>query len=255
MTIPVYPDLGGQVAVVTGGSRGIGAATCRALAANGVNVAVVGRDEAAITSTVDGIVAAQGQAIGVTADCTCEAAIDRVHSAVSERFGSVDTLAVFAGGNAMPVPTADEKASHWREVVESDLTSVFLTVSRFLPDMIDRRSGAILTMSSAAARQAADSSAAYAAAKGGVIAFSRHLAREIGPRGVRVNCIAPSAIVNDKMRTWLTEEQQQQVGCAFPLRRLGQPDDVAAAALFLVSSASSWITGVVLDIAGGMIMV
>jgi 3-oxoacyl-[acyl-carrier protein] reductase len=155
----------------------------------------------------------------------------------------------------MPVPTADEKASHWREVVESDLTSVFLTVSRFLPDMIDRRSGAILTMSSAAARQAADSSAAYAAAKGGVIAFSRHLAREIGPRGVRVNCIAPSAIVNDKMRTWLTEEQQQQVGCAFPLRRLGQPDDVAAAALFLVSSASSWITGVVLDIAGGMIMV
>jgi 3-oxoacyl-[acyl-carrier protein] reductase len=121
--------------------------------------------------------------------------------------------------------------------------------------MIDRRSGVIVTMSSAAARQPADSSAAYATAKAGVIAFTRHLAKEAGPRGVRVNCISPSAIVNEKMDTWLSERQRQQVGRAFPLQRLGQPDDVASAALFLASSASSWITGVILDVAGGMIMV
>jgi 3-oxoacyl-[acyl-carrier protein] reductase len=138
--------------------------------------------------------------------------------------------------------------------LESDLTSTFLTVSAFLPGMLERHSGAIITMSSAAARQAAKSSAAYAAAKAGVIAFSRHLAGEYGHEGVRVNCIAPSAIENDKMRTWVSEDDRRAMGAMFPLGRIGQPKDVAAAALFLGSSASSWITGATLDIAGGKVM-
>lgn len=145
-------------------------------------------------------------------------------------------------------------AEHWREVIESDLTSTFLTVSAFLPAMIARRSGAIITMSSAAARQAARSSAAYAAAKSGVIAFSRHLAGEFAKDGIRVNCVAPSAIENDHMRSWVPEEQRKELAAVFPLGRLGQPEDVAAATLFLASSASSWITGVTLDIAGGKVM-
>jgi 3-oxoacyl-[acyl-carrier protein] reductase len=248
-------DLAGKIAIVTGGSRGIGAATCRAFAANGASVAVVGRDEAAIGNTVESIAAQQGKAIGVAADCTSAADIERLHQVVSDRLGEVDILAAFAGGNATPVPTAAEQAAHWREVIETDLTSTFLTVAQFLPGMISRRSGVIVTMASAAARQPADSSAAYAAAKAGVIAFTRHLARETGPDGIRVNCISPSAIVNEKMRTWLPEGQWQRVGAAFPLGRLGQPDDVAAAALFLASPASAWITGVVLDVAGGMVMV
>jgi 3-oxoacyl-[acyl-carrier protein] reductase len=155
----------------------------------------------------------------------------------------------------MPVATAEETAAHWREVIESDLTSTFLTVSAFLPAMIERQGGSIVTMSSAAARQAARSSAGYAAAKAGVIAFTRHLANEIGPEGIRVNCIAPSATENERMRAWTTEEQRAQLASSFPLRRIGQPEDVAAAALFLASGASSWITGVTLDVAGGKIMV
>ena len=98
-------------------------------------------------------------------------------------------------------------------------------------------------------------SAGYAAAKAGVIAFTRHLANEIGPEGIRVNCIAPSATENERMRAWTTEEQRAQLASSFPLRRIGQPEDVAAAALFLASGASSWITGVTLDVAGGKIMV
>ncbi|MGH2345270.1 MAG: SDR family NAD(P)-dependent oxidoreductase, partial [Chloroflexota bacterium] len=136
----------------------------------------------------------------------------------------------------------------------SDLTSTFLTVSAFLPVMLGRHSGVIITMSSAAARQASKSSAAYAAAKAGVIAFSRHLAGEFAKDGIRVNCLAPSAIENDKMRSWVSEDGRKALGASFPLGRLGQPADVAAAALFLASSASSWITGVTLDIAGGKIM-
>jgi 3-oxoacyl-[acyl-carrier protein] reductase len=251
----MYPDLAGKVVVITGGSRGIGAATGRAFAANGCDVVVVGRDQAALAATVESINAMDGSALGVIADSTVERDIEALRTEVGTKLGSVDILAVFAGGNGMPLATATETGAHWREVVESDLTSTFLTVSAFLPGMIDRHSGAIITMSSAAARQAAKSSAAYAAAKAGVIAFSRHLAAEYGHEGIRVNCIAPSAIENDKMRTWVSEDDRKAMGAMFPLGRIGQPEDVAAAALFLGSSASSWITGATLDIAGGKVMV
>ena len=109
-------------------------------------------------------------------------------------------------------------------------------------------------MASSAARQAAKSSAAYAAAKAAVIAFGRHRAGEYGEQGIRVNCLAPSAVENDRMRTWMTQEQRDALAASFPLRRIGQPDDVASAALFLASSASSWITGLTLDISGGKVM-
>ena len=250
-----YPDLAGKVAVVTGGSRGIGAASAAALGANDVSVVVVGRDRGAIDGTVEAVRGVGAQALGVVADCTVEEDLLSLRQEIDDAFGSVDILAVFAGGNGMPVPTNTETGAHWREVIETDLTSTFLTVSTFLPGMIARRSGVIITMASAAARQAAKSSASYAAAKAGVVAFSRHLAAEFGPDGVRVNCIAPSAIENDKMRSWVPEAQRKALGETFPLGRIGQPEDVAAATLFLASSASSWITGVTLDVAGGKVMV
>jgi len=124
--------------------------------------------------------------------------------------------------------------------------------------MIERHRGAVITMSSAAARRPAQFSAAYAAArayaaaKAGVIAFTRHLAREVAPDGVRVSCLAPSAVLNDKMRAWVPAPQREALGASFPL---GRPGDVANAALFLASAASAWTTGVTLDIAGGKIMI
>jgi 3-oxoacyl-[acyl-carrier protein] reductase len=237
-----YPDLAGKVAVVTGGSRGIGAATARALAANGAAVAVIGRDEEALAGIAAGIQERGERALAVLAQT------------IAEQLGPADIVAAFAGGNGIPVATADETPAHWREVIESDLTSTFLSVSAFLPAMIQRQGGSIVTMSSAAARQAARSNAAYAAAKAGVIAFTRHLANEIGPEGIRVNCIAPSATENERMRRG-RPRNSAQLASSFPLRRIGQPEDVAAAALFLASEASSWITGVTLDVAGGKIMV
>jgi 3-oxoacyl-[acyl-carrier protein] reductase len=190
----------------------------------------------------------------VTADCTVDADVSALQQAVSADFGRVDILAVFAGGNGMPIATDKENGAHWREVVETDLTSTFLTVSAFLPGMLERNAGVMITMASSAARQAAKSSAAYAAAKAGVVALTRHLAGEFGDAGIRVNCIAPSAVENDRMRSWVSEEQRIVLGASFPLGRLGQPEDVAAATLFLASDASSWITGVTLDVAGGKIM-
>jgi 3-oxoacyl-[acyl-carrier protein] reductase len=249
-----YPDLAGRTAIVTGGSRGIGAATAAALAANGVAVAVVGRDEAALTAVTAGITGAGGTAVWVAADCTVPADLERMVSTVTGQFGPADIVAAFAGGNGMPVPTDAETPEHWRQIVETDLNSVFYTVHATLPAMLAQGGGTIITMASAAARQAARSAAGYAAAKAGVVAFTRHLAGEYAGRGIRVNCLAPSAVENDKMRQWMTAEQRAELGASFPLRRIGQPGDVAAAALFLASDASSWITGATLDIAGGKIM-
>ncbi len=250
----IYPDLAGKVAVVTGGSRGIGAETATALAANKVAVAVVGRDEQALTAVTKAIESRGGRAVPVAVDCTLSDAVGAMASRVAEQLGPVDIAVAFAGGSGMPVPTENETVEHWRKVLDDDLTSSFLTVQAFLSQMIERRRGVIVTMSSAAARQAARSAAAYAAAKAGVIAFTRHVAGEFAHLGIRANCVAPSAVENERMRTWMTDEQRQALGRSFPLGRLGRPGDVAATTLFLASDASSWVTGATIDIAGGKVM-
>ncbi|MBV9414398.1 MAG: SDR family oxidoreductase, partial [Solirubrobacterales bacterium] len=197
----------------------------------------------------------EAQAIPVRADCTQDDDLRDLADTVAERLGAVDILAVFAGGNGMPVPTTEETPDHWRQVIDTDLTSTFLTISAFLGPMLERGRGSIVTMASAAGRQPARSNAAYAAAKAGVIAFTRHLAMELAPNGIRVNCLAPSSIETERLRSWTTHEVRDQLAESFPLRRIGEPGDVAAATLFLASDASSWITGITLDIAGGKIMI
>lgn len=252
---PHYPDLAGKVALVTGGSRGIGAATCRALAANGVRVAVNGRDRAAIDSVVAAIAADGGTAVATPGDVTDEEAVRNMRSVVEHTLGPVEILAAFAGGQGTPVPTTRLGLDQWRAVIDSDLTSVYLTVSAFLPAMIERGVGAIITMSSSAGRQPSRANAAYAAAKAGVGMLTKHLANEVGRHGVRVNCLAPSAVLNDRMRRFMSAEQLDELAAAFPLGRIGQPGDVAQAVLYLASSASSWVTGVTLDLSGGRVIV
>jgi 3-oxoacyl-[acyl-carrier protein] reductase len=125
---PRYADLADKVAVVTGGSRGIGAATARALAANRTIVAILGGDEEALASVTDDIQAQGGQELAVRADCTVEVEVYRAADTITEQLGAVDILAAFAGGNGMPVPTRQETAADWGEVIESNLTSTFLTL-------------------------------------------------------------------------------------------------------------------------------
>ena len=250
----VYPDLAGKVAVITGGSGAIGAASALGLAASGVAVCVVGRNQGTLDAVCDQVRSRGGRAIAIAADCRVEADVHRLRDQVGSTLGTPDILCAFAGGNGMPLPTHTETAEHWRQVTDSELTSTFVTIATFLPSMIERHSGVIVTMASAAARQAAKSSAAYAAAKAGVIALSRHLASEYAPAGIRVNCLAPSAIENDKMRNHTTDPQRHALAAAFPLGRIGQPEDVAAAAVVLASQQASWITGTTLDIAGGKVM-
>jgi 3-oxoacyl-[acyl-carrier protein] reductase len=241
--------------MVTGGSKALGAATAARLAACGVAVGVGGRDRAAIDRVVAGIRADGGRAVGVPADATDAGALTGAFAALTEEFGPVELLAAFAGGNGRPRPTEQVGPDEWRRVIEGDLTSTFLTIRAALPAMLARGRGAIVTMSSSAGRQPSQAAAAYAAAKAGIAMLSRHLAAEMGPRGIRVNCLAPSAVLNEKMATGMTAEQRDRLAAAFPLGRLGRPDDVAAAAVFLLSDQAAWLTGVTLDVTGGRIIV
>jgi 3-oxoacyl-[acyl-carrier protein] reductase len=250
---PRYPDLAGKVALVTGASKALGAAACQALAASGVAVAASGRDEAALKDLTGSITAAGGHAMAVPADVTDPAAVRLMKERAEDELGPVDILLPFAGGQGLPTPTTQLGLDRWRAVLDSDLTSVYLTVTAFLPGMIERGGGSIITMASDAGRRPGRANAAYAAAKAGVVMFSRHLASEFASRGIRVNCLAPSAVLNERMQAAMSGPQIDQLGHSFPLGRIGRPADIAQAVLYLASDASSWITGVTLDITGGRV--
>jgi 3-oxoacyl-[acyl-carrier protein] reductase len=253
---PRYPDLAGKVAVVTGGSRGIGAATARALVANGVSVAVNGRDQEAIDGVVGELSANGGTAIGVAADVCDWSAIEAMRERVENELGPVDVLVPFAGGFGGMTPVHEISEEEWHSVIESNLTSTFLTVKSFVPGMIDRQGGSIVTMASNAARFLDITlTSSYAAAKAGIAMFTRHIAKELGPHGIRANCVAPATSLSERVERIMPDERRAEIAAMAPLGRLGVPEDTASATVFLVSDdASGWLTGVTLDIAGGRVM-
>ena len=247
----------GRVALVTGSSRGIGAAIARLFAQRGAKVAVHGRDAAAMSAVQSEIERAGGRAIQVVADVTKFAEIEAMRGRVEEELGAVDVLVANAGGSfTMPGPLEQTSEEGWHASVHGNLTATFLTIKSFLPGMKERRSGSIITMSSAAARRPHPRSPIpYAAAKAGVQMLTQHLATQVGPYGIRVNCIAPETILTERNEERIPEAQRSALVDAHPLRRLGTPEDVARAALYLASDDAGWITGVVLDVAGGAVMV
>ncbi|MFI7415581.1 SDR family NAD(P)-dependent oxidoreductase [Streptomyces sp. NPDC049627] len=248
-----YPDLQGKTAVVTGGSRGIGARTARAFAAQGAAVCAVGRDQEALDAVIADITDRGGTAVAAVADVTDSAALNRVRRQAESQLGPVDILAAFAGGQGHPTPSTELTEQRWHEVLDSDLTSAFLTIQAFLPGMLERGRGSIITMSSAAGRQPSRANLAYGVANAGLVMLTRHLAAEIGPRGVRVNSIAPSSIRTEKVEANMPADIQQKVAAMHPLGRMGTTEDVAQTALFLASDAAAWLTGLTVDVTGGRI--
>jgi len=255
VSIPAYPDLAGKVAVVTGGSKGIGAACCRVLAANGVKVVVNGRSQAGIEERVRELRAGGAEAIGYSADCTDSAALTRMREEVEDVFGPPDIVLAYAGGFDSFTPIESISEQEWRKVIEDNLTSTFLTVKTFVPAMIERRSGNIVTMSSNGGRFLDKLlTASYAAAKAGVIQFTRHIALELGPYGIRANVIAPATVSSERVERIMDAEAIDRTAAMSPLGNMGTPQDCALATLFLVSDSARWLTGVTLDIAGGRVM-
>jgi 3-oxoacyl-[acyl-carrier protein] reductase len=254
--VPTYPDLAGKVAVVTGGSKGIGAAAARLLGHNGARVAVAGRDESDVEQVVsDTRDAGAAEAVGVSADLTGPEGVAQLRQQTEDALGPADVLLAFAGGFGPHTPLVDIELDEWNGIIESNLTSTFLTLKEFAPGMTERGAGSIVTMASNAARFLdVKLTAPYAAAKAGIMMLSRHAALELGPHGVRVNILAPATILSGRVKGKMDEERLAKIAAMSPLGTIGVPEDPALAALFLASDASRWMTGVTVDVAGGRIM-
>jgi 3-oxoacyl-[acyl-carrier protein] reductase len=246
--------LEGRVAWVTGSSRGIGAAVAQLFARQGAHVAVHGRDRQALAEVRAGIERAGGRAISIEADVTKYADIERARLEIERALGPIDILVASAGGSFTP-PGPIEAASEdgWRASIDGNLTATFLTLKSVLPGMKARRAGSIITMSSVAGhRPHPRSPIPYAAAKAGIEILTKDLAAQVGPLGIRANCIAPETILTERNKERIPDEQQRALIDLHPLRRLGTPEDIAQAALFLASDQSAWISGIVVDVAGGV---
>jgi NAD(P)-dependent dehydrogenase (short-subunit alcohol dehydrogenase family) len=246
-------DLSDEVVVVTGGSRGIGAGSARRFAALGARVVVSGRDRGALDAVVAAITASGGRAVGITAECTDQGDVDALLAGTGSAFGPATILLAFAGGDGRPEPLDHLDATRWRSVIDSNLTATYITVRTFALGMTERKRGSIVTMSSTAGRQPGGASVAYAAAKAGIVMLTRHLANDLAPHGVRINCIAPSAIETERLLSLMPAAAREQLGQSFPLRRLGTVDDVAGTALYLATGMSAWVTGITIDLTGGRV--
>lgn len=247
--------LQGRTALVTGSSGGIGAAIALALARAGAAVAVHGRDEASLRDVAAYIRSEGSTVVPITGDVTKSHDLMSMRRQMEEELGVLDILVTNAGGNSTPPSNLEDISEEdWHSTITGNLTSTFLTIKTFLPAMKANASGNIITLASAAARRpSAQAPLAYSAAKAGIILLTQSLALQVGPYGIRVNCISPGAILTERNLERIPAQQRQVMAEQHPLQRLGKSEDVALAAVYLAGGQSSWITGIVLDVAGGTV--
>jgi len=245
----VKVELGGKVAVVTGGSRGIGLAIAQALAGAGAKVAVLARDGARAQEAANGL---GGGAQGFACDVSDAAQAEATLGAVDKALGPVDILVNNAGitrDNLLFRIAEDD----WDQVLDTNLKGAFLMTKLAARGMIKRRWGRVVSITSVVGLTGNKGQSNYAASKAGLIGFTKAVAKELASRNVLVNAVAPGYI-DTEMTRGIAEEAKQALQAAIPLGRLGQGADVAAAVLFLASDFASYITGQVLVVDGGMVM-
>ncbi|MBP5199491.1 MAG: 3-oxoacyl-[acyl-carrier-protein] reductase [Schwartzia sp.] len=245
--------LDGKCALVTGASRGIGRAVALKLASEGAKVALnFAGNEAAANEVRQEIEAMGGQAILVRADVADEAAVQEMVQRTADAFGRIDILVNNAGITRDGL-LARMKEEDWDAVLSTNLKGVFLTTKAAAKLMMKQRAGRIVNMASVVGVTGNAGQANYSAAKAGVIGFTKTIARELASRGVTANAVAPGFIDTD-MTSVLSDKAKEAALTGIPLGRMGTPEDIAAAVLFLVSDQSSYITGQVLHVDGGMVM-
>ena len=242
--------LEGKVAIVTGASRSIGAASAHAFAEAGADVVLAARTEAAIRAIAQDIESKGGKAMAVPTDVTDPESVARLVEQAVTRFGRVDIAFNNAGAGQLPTPLADTSFEDFEIGLKANLYGAFLGMKYEIPAMLAAGGGAIVNMSSTAGLQGAPGMGPYAAGKHGVVALTKAAALDYGKRNIRVNAIAPGPIVNEQM-SQLGEERLQQIARFVPLGRVGRVEEVALAAVWLCSDEASFITGAVLSVDGG----
>jgi 3-oxoacyl-[acyl-carrier protein] reductase len=244
-------DLSGRIAIVTGASRGIGAAIARQLARQGAQVVAAARGEHG-RAVADDISASGGRAEAVALDVTDAGAAERVVTDTMDRHGRVDIL-VSNAGIARDQLMLRMKREDWDAVLATNLTAAFALTQAALRPMIRQRAGRIICIGSVVGQSGNAGQANYAASKAGLIGFAKAVALEVGSRGITVNVVAPGLTDTDMTRA-ITESARVEWAAKIPLRRLGTPDDVAWAVCFLASDEAAYITGQVIAVNGGMYM-
>jgi NAD(P)-dependent dehydrogenase (short-subunit alcohol dehydrogenase family) len=245
------PALEGKVAIITGASRGIGAETARLFSAAGASVALAARDEAALNALADGLARGANQAIVIPTDVTDAEAVERLIAETVDAFGHLDVaFNNAAGGGQAPTPLPDVPIDAYDSAIATTLRSVFLSMKYEIPAMRQAGGGAIVNTSSTAGIEAVGGLAGYVSAKHGVIGLTKAAALECASQGIRVNAVAPGPIVTENLQR-AGPEMQRRAGMAMPMQRVGQPEEVARAVLWLCSDEASYTTGATLPIEGG----
>ncbi len=246
-------DLSGRVAIVTGGSRGIGRAIAERLAGSGAAIVVNYRGNAAAAeATVAAITAAGGTAIAIQGDVSQPEDVEHLVKTTLERFGRIDIL-VNNAGITRDTLLLRMKESDFDEVIATNLRGVFLCTRAVLRPMTKQRFGRIINITSVVGLTGNAGQANYAAAKAGILGFTKSTAREMASRGITVNAVAPG-FIETEMTDALNEETRKAILATIPLGRFGQPAEVAGLVCFLASDAGAYISGQTLTIDGGMVM-
>ena len=245
-------NLAGKVALVTGASRGIGRAIAVLLASRGADVIATARSASAAAPTVEAITKAGGRARPLELDIADPLSVEAAMADALREHATIPLLVNNAG------ITRDNllmrmKKEDWDQVIETNLTGIYRVCRSLVPSMVKAKYGRIVNITSVVSRSGNPGQVNYAAAKAGTEGFTRSLARELASRNITVNCVAPGFIETD-MTSALTDAQREALLTQVPLKRLGRPEDVASGVAYLLSDQASYVTGITLDINGGMYM-
>lgn len=254
MTCPRLFDLTGKVAIVTGSSRGIGLAIAAALAEHGCKVAISSRKQDACDEVAHAINAQHGdeRAIAVAANISSKDDLQNLVDETRKAFGKVDVLVCNAASNPYYGPMAGISDEQFRKILDNNVIANHWLISMVAPEMLDRGEGSIIIVSSIGGLTSSTMIGAYNISKAADFQLARNLAAEFGPRGVRVNCIAPGLVKTDFARAlWENPDTLKLVTKGTPLRRIGEPHEIAGAAVYLASPASTFMTGQTMIVDGG----
>jgi NAD(P)-dependent dehydrogenase (short-subunit alcohol dehydrogenase family) len=247
-------DLTGQTAIVTGSSRGIGRAIAERLAEHGAGVVISSRKQDACDAVAASINERHwaGRAIGVAANISSKDGLRNLVDRAMQAFGRVDTLVCNAASNPYYGPMSGISDEQFHKILDNNVISNHWLISMCVPQMIERRTGSVIIVSSVGGLKGSATIGAYNVSKAADMQLARNLAHEYGPHGVRVNCIAPGLIRTDFARAlWEDPARMELVNKQVPLRRIGEPDEIAGAAIYLASRAASFVTGTTIVCDGG----
>ncbi len=250
-----FIDLSGQVAIITGGSRGIGRATATYLAKAGADVVFsYAKNEKAARQTLEEIEKTGQKRLAVKADVSKFSEVKKLVEATVKKFGRIDILVTNAGiweEAAIEKMTPKELA----KTVETNLYGTFYPITLCVPFMKKQKSGSIITVSSTAGQRGEAFHSHYAATKGAVISLTKSLAPELAPFGIRVNCVAPGWVDTDMSRAALTSRDKKKILSLIPAGRPAKPEEIAGAILFLASGFSTFVVGEILNVNGGAVLI